>query len=318
MNHYTLIIILTFFMCVFAIYNFKCITEFNPFNGYIKIPNKFVESFSGPDMNLLKTTDKTNPLINLENKNKKIRKQNHGNLLFTSAGDNTNFDELWINDNQEYDIMVVYYGNKQESYDKYSKKVDWILKRKGSKFQNFHHIYKNHKDIIDKYDRYFILDDDIIFDYKDINKMFYLSRKHDFWICGPTYKKSPECKISYKETLSRANENILFRYTNFVEVGVPLFNKEALDKFMKIYDPVLIGWGIDFLYIWICDMNNKKRFALIDSVECINPQDNKKMNKTREMYQVNNFSNERNIWIKFSKKYEIPKLKVKTWEIVNK
>ena len=86
---------------------------------------------------------------------------------------------------------------------------------------------------------------------------------------------------------------------------------------MKIYDPVLIGWGIDFLYIWICDMNHKKRFALIDSVECINPQDNNKKNKTREMYHVNNFSNERNIWIKFSKKYEIPKLKVQTWEIVN-
>ena len=103
--------------------------------------------------------------------------------------------------------MVVYYGNKQESYDKYSKKVDWILKRKGSKFQNFHHIYKNHKDIIDKYDRYFILDDDIILIIKK-HKMFYLSRKYDF-SCGPTYKKSPECKISYKKTLSRANENIL-------------------------------------------------------------------------------------------------------------
>ena len=31
------------------------------------------------------------------------------NFLFTSAGDNTNFDSLWINDNMNYDIYVIYY-----------------------------------------------------------------------------------------------------------------------------------------------------------------------------------------------------------------
>ena len=61
-------------------------------------------------------------------------------------------------------------------------KADYILKRKGSKFQNFHYIYENYPEIIDKYDGFFILDDDIIFNVEDINKMFELSKKYNFKI----------------------------------------------------------------------------------------------------------------------------------------
>ena len=37
------------------------------------------------------------------------------NLLFTSAGDNTNFDELWLDEDRNYDVWVVYYGNNDEN-----------------------------------------------------------------------------------------------------------------------------------------------------------------------------------------------------------
>ena len=64
------------------------------------------------------------------------------NLVFTSAGDNTNFDKLWLDKNRNYKVWVVYYGENEEIYKKYKSKVDYIEKRKGSKFQNFYHIYK--------------------------------------------------------------------------------------------------------------------------------------------------------------------------------
>ena len=199
--------------------------------------------------------------------------------------------------------MVVYYGKNEEKYNQYAKKVDYILKRKGSKFQNFDYVYKNHKDIIKKYDRFFILDDDIIFKTKDINEMFKLSRQYNFWICGPTFKKVPECKISHPVTVSQPNN--FFRYTNFIEVNVPLFNKQALDKLMDYYDPELIGWGIDYLYIWACGKNERKRFALIDSITCINPHDKLKNNR-RELNNIKNVNLRAQIWNKFAKKHGIP------------
>ena len=65
------------------------------------------------------------------------------NLLFTSAGNNTEFYNKWISDNQNYDIYVIYYGDSDEKYNFYKEKVKFIEKRKGSKFQNFYYFYNN-------------------------------------------------------------------------------------------------------------------------------------------------------------------------------
>ena len=94
--------------------------------------------------------------------------------------------------------------------------------------------------------------------------MFSISKKYNLDICGPTFKTSSDCKISHEITKTKKKKQI--RYTNFVEVNVPLFNRKALDKLMKYYDPILIGWGIDYLYIWANGLNKKDKYALIDSI----------------------------------------------------
>ena len=125
------------------------------------------------------------------------------NFLFTSAGDNTNFDSLWINDNMNYDIYVIYYGNNNDIYEKYKSKVTFIEKRKGSKFQNFKYFYDNNIDIINSYERYFILDDDIIFNVDDINNMFEISEQYNLDICGPSFTR--DSKLSHAITIHKPN-----------------------------------------------------------------------------------------------------------------
>ena len=63
-----------------------------------------------------------------------------------------------------------------------TKVVTYIEMRKGSKFQNFRYFYDRYKYIIDYYDYFFILDDDIIFKYNDINDMFSISKKYNLSI----------------------------------------------------------------------------------------------------------------------------------------
>ena len=297
LKHIIIIIFLTIILLFGLFVSFNP-TNFNPFKNKIKIPNILVENFIGDTLDLDSNTNKKNPMKKLITKNKIT----HKNLVFTSAGNNTNFHKLWIGPDKNYDIMVVYYGNDEKMFKNYESKVDYIMKRKGSKFQNFHYVYNNHLDIINKYDRFFILDDDIIFNVNDINEMFHLSQKYNFWICGPTFKNVKECKLSHHITISKPNT--LFRYTNFIEVNVPLFNRYALDMLMKHFDPILIGWGIDFLYIWACGNDKKDKYALIDKVTCINPHDNKKNNK-RELNNIKNVHNRKEIWEKFKKKYKI-------------
>ena len=59
------------------------------------------------------------------------------NFLFSSVGDNTNFDELYTGNIINYDIYIIYYGNNETIFNKYKSKVKFIEKRKGSKFQIF-------------------------------------------------------------------------------------------------------------------------------------------------------------------------------------
>jgi len=220
------------------------------------------------------------------------------NFVFTSAGDNTNFDDLWVSNNQNYDIYVIYYGNDESNFEKYKEKVKFIEKRKGSKFQNFYYFYKNYPEIIKEYDYFFILDDDIIFNTNDINNMFYYAKKYDLLICQPSF--TIQSAISHFITLN--NPHIFLSYTNFIEVNTPLFKKEALIKFIDNYDPILIGWGIDFLYIQCNGKGLKKSYAIIHKIVCCNPKSENKKNKTRELYLIDNAREREKTWNIFANK----------------
>ena len=252
-----------------------------------------------------------------KNKNKIIDSftNNSKNLLFTSAGDNTEFYKHWLDKNREYDVWCVYYGNNDENYNKYEQLVDKIWRHKGSKFQNFYYIYNNYKELLNKYDNFFLLDDDIIINTDNINELFKISKKYNLWICQPAF--TVDSKISYPY-FNKVNVNNYLRYVNYVEVGVPLFSKYALFEYMKWYDPILIGWGVDYFYIWVLGTNKTDKYAIIDSIQCINPHDNQKQNKTREHNNIKNYDKEFDYWIQIKEKYKIPDLEYKVFSAIPK
>lgn len=226
-------------------------------------------------------------------------------MVFTSAGDNTNFHNNWLDKHRNYDVWVVYYGNNDDSYMNYSKVVDKIWKRKGSKYQNFHYIYTNHYDMLMKYERFYIVDDDIIMSTTDINNLFDISIYYNLWICQPSF--TPESKIS-SPYLNRTIPGNLLRYVNFIENNTVVFSKYALIQFMKYYDPILIAWGTDLLYMWILGIDKpdkENKYAIIDYIKCINPHDKEKNNK-RELTNIMNHDKEIDYWHQIKNKYNIP------------
>tara|TARA_B110000196_G_C21152896_1_gene670994 strand:+ start:997 stop:2532 length:1536 start_codon:yes stop_codon:yes gene_type:complete len=223
------------------------------------------------------------------------------NLVFTSAGDVTNFDELWLDKHRIYDVWVTYYGDDDKIYEKYKSKVDYIERRKGSKFQNFEHIYKT-KDL-SQYERIYVVDDDIVMSTADIGDLFDMSEENDFWICGPSFDNAS--KISWG--ITKHVSGLDFRYTNYIEVNTPLFKKEALDKLMAVYDSSLIGWGIDHLYIWANGWNVEDKYAIVDSIQCTNPKDRVKAGK-RELTKCTKWDERERLWLEYEKKLGIPKM----------
>jgi len=212
-----------------------------------------------------------------------LQESRQRNLVFTSVGPNSKFDTLWTDANQNYDIYIIYYGDDPAQYEKYKASAKWAEKRKGSKFQNFHYFYNTYPHIIATYDRYFILDDDIIIRPSDISKMFAYSYKYKLSICGPSFS---EDSIAY-HPVTHHKPNTILQYTNFVEVNTPLFSREALQKFMNYYDGSIIGAGLDYLYIWANNNSNATdKFAIIHDVQCINPSTQTKGLAHRELYSL--------------------------------
>lgn len=226
------------------------------------------------------------------------------NMVFTSAGDNTNFIKWWCSENAEYDIYVIYYGNNNDNYNIYSRQVKFIEKDSGSKFQNFLKFYNRYPNIIDKYDRFFILDDDIEITADHINTMFNISKKYELSICAPCFNHN-SC-ISWP--ITKQKPGVFLEYTNFVEVNTPLFDKTALVNTIKWLDPTLIGWGIDILYIWANGIDEKKKYAIIHSVSCYNPDRQKDNNRNRELFKIKGAEKRQEIWETYAQKIGCPKM----------
>lgn len=242
-------------------------------------------------------------------------------LLFTSAGKNAIIDKYWINKERKYDIFLCYYGD--ETNKPLLPFVDYYAERKGSKFQNFHYFWTNTKqtDIniiqndvnkpefnIKSYDYYYIVDDDIIISTKSINNLFKIINDYNLYIIQPGFvnKKS---RISH--SITRSIPNTFLRYTNFIENNTPIFSKYAIEKCMEIYDPVLVGYGIDYLFIWHLGKDQERKYAIVDAIKCINP-----FFEVREIDVLQPFNDRIKNWETIMEKHNIKVWQHKNFKIV--
>lgn len=230
---------------------------------------------------------------------KQLQQANHKYLVFTSAGDNSNLPH-WLKGNKNFDLWISYFGDQQ---NKFSDVADYYMMRKGGKFPVLHYAYQQWSQLLKQYDAIFVLDDDLIFSATDITRLFKIREQHDLWLLQPAFDKRG--KISFK--LNEVHPFSLLRYSNFVEVACPLFTTEKLINFMDVYDPNLIGWGVDFWFseqIAKQDENNSK-IAIIDLITCINPRDEKKIDNKREIDQLQSRDDRIATWEAIKQQYKL-------------
>ena len=98
----------------------------------------------------------------------------------------------------------------------------------------------------------------------------------------------------------------------------PLFRRDKLDQFMEIYDPRLVGWGVDWWYIHVLGAGERRRFAIVDAVTCVNPEETDKGLRIREIDQHQSQDERLAIWaeIKEQQGVRIDDAKPVEWERV--
>jgi hypothetical protein len=206
--------------------------------------------------------------------------------IFTSAGDH-NAIRLWLQGDvpRRWDLIVAYYGDNDHEFAEINKISSNAFRAKGGKFQILKKLMVQSPRCLDQYSHVWVCDDDIRMSAAQINEAFAIAEFFKFWVAQPSFLQ--EGKISHPIT-RYAGPQCDYRIVNFIEENVPIFSRVKLIEFLRAYDGDLTGWGIDYWYLNLFGANKlgritnlfrKKgmgRFAIIDKVTVINPQDEEK------------------------------------------
>jgi len=163
------------------------------------------------------------------------------NLIISVVGDKSCHKE-WLSNNHNFDLILIYYGNNQEIFSDYTKDALMCIKQKGQKFPLIKTFINDHFELVSKYEYVWLPDDDISISADNLNNIFNIAKEYKLYICQPVVISS-DGNVEHKITKPR--KGIKLRFTNFVEVMMPLFDIKAL---LSLYDDFSLsesGWGLD-------------------------------------------------------------------------
>ncbi|HXP89779.1 MAG TPA: DUF707 domain-containing protein [Fibrobacteria bacterium] len=180
------------------------------------------------------------------------------NLVLVRAGD-TSLHPTWLVPETErnWDLVVSYYGDDPEIHkDGCLARFD----RKGTEFPAFHEILAGGGLDWSGYEHIWLPDDDLAVDGRSIDRFFELCSVHRLALAQPSL--DPASHISFPITLR--NPRFILRWTNFVEIMAPCFQRNALLACLDTFVRTQSGWGLDFL--WAARIGGDRRIAIVDEV----------------------------------------------------
>ncbi|MBA7522034.1 hypothetical protein ES705_14146 [subsurface metagenome] len=178
------------------------------------------------------------------------------NLVIASIGDMSNHKDWITGGKKNFDLALIYYGNKE---NRYRNEADYHLQIQGMlKFEAIAKAIHRLSDVIRKYDTVCMPDDDIVMDTATMNRLFRIFHKYNLDMAHPTIAGG----IFYDWDMWRCPYMIL-RYVDHVDRICPLFRTDILRYILNTFTLNKSGWGIELLWGKIL---KGKRIAIIDDV----------------------------------------------------
>jgi hypothetical protein len=164
------------------------------------------------------------------------------NLVVVNAGD-TSLHPRWLNEasSRNFDMFVSYFGNVP---DKFRAGADYYENLAGLKWPTLARLCSQRQELFSMYDAFWFPDEDILADTRTICRMFDLFHASNLWLAQPALGAGSFA--TYKELLQIRHARL--RFTDFVEVMCPLFNRQALAVLNFTFSLSVSGWGLDLLW----------------------------------------------------------------------
>ncbi len=179
------------------------------------------------------------------------------NLVIVRAGDHS-LHPRWLEDGarRSWDLLVSYFGDDPEKY----RRDDVIrIDGKGPKWPALRALIEAEWDLVSRYDYIWLPDDDIACRGRDIDRLFRLAAEYRLCLSQPSL--TLDSYFSWLVTLR--NPLLRLRFVNFVEIMVPCFRRDFLERSLPAMSNNLSGWGLDHLWP---TMLGPREMAIFDAV----------------------------------------------------
>lgn len=184
---------------------------------------------------------------------------NARNCVISAVGKNS-LHKMWTKDNGNFDLHLIVYDDSLELFFDDAKYVTHI---KGYKLKVIYKYLEANPQFKDMYDYFFFPDDDIQMDTATINALFNAMHYYDLKIAQPALQMS---YYTWPHTLYDRYSKL--RYTNFVEMMMPCFSCEALQKILFTFGENETGWGTETHWPLLIDATQRD-IAIIDEVSVV-------------------------------------------------
>lgn len=179
------------------------------------------------------------------------------NLIVVRAGDQS-LHRHWMNDSRvrNFDLLVSYYGSTRGRYEGRS---DHYHAMTGPRWPAHDWLWRNRREVFDRYDHVAFVCDDIEATTRTWNAMFDLCAWFGLDLAQPAIMGHVNVGIT------RPVEGALLRYTDWVEIMCPVFSRRALALCGDTFRESVSGWSLGVL--WAARLPYPDyRIAIVDSV----------------------------------------------------
>jgi hypothetical protein len=200
-------------------------------------------------------------------------------FIFSSVGSSFSDEyknsvyESWQLD--QHDSGCVIY-NKEDRFD-YAEYFDTSICHSGFKFPNFFYFLDYFPDILDNYNYFAIIDDDLLFNNSDVfNQCCLIGSKNNLDVVSISNDNKKK-KSSYHIMRYDSDEPTLW-ITNFCEMGFMMIKKDFLTKIIQRYceiDCKVQDYGFDWFISHLAIEYNKK-IGIIKHLSYSNPVNQKR------------------------------------------
>ena len=199
------------------------------------------------------------------------------NAVFVPVGKDSLHRQLLKGD-ADFDLHLLIYDG---SYNKFCNDSDFIACDAGYKMDMTYRYLHRHPEFLEKYEYFFLMDDDIVISTEDVNRLFSMMREYKLKIAQPSLVMS---YYTYKHTVF--NPFYILRYTNFVEMMMPCFSRDALKAVLPTFEQKIRWCGIEMHWPVLIGSNHND-MAIVDAVSAKHTRPVQSWNSLSQLQQEN-------------------------------